>query len=106
MKRSKDIQGFEFHGDMLRYWSPLIENWLLLIKHYCCIYTEYGDVPYFYNERANIGILSAAAWKAGWTALKEFGSRKRGKKNGRTDLYIWDGNRNKGEYIEAKLGWK
>ncbi len=34
------------------------------------------DLPYWYNERANVGMLSAAAWQAGMVALEEFQSLK------------------------------
>jgi hypothetical protein len=105
MKRHKDLQGCKTNGGKLAHWSPLLKNWSMLINRYCRAWGG-EDVPYYYNERANISILSASVWRAGWTALEEFGSRKRGKKNGRSDLYMWDPKRAMGEYVEAKQEWK
>ena len=99
----KAIEGLQVYGNKLRHWSPLLDKWASLINRYCFLIGE--DAPYFYNERANIGVLSAAAWQVGWVALEEFGNRKRGKKYGRADLYIGPSDRDAGEYIEAKLSW-
>jgi len=66
------------------------------------------DAPYFYSERANIGVLSAAAWRAGWVSLEEFNIKKHLTKRGRCDLWFWplDKNEEEDEYVEAKLEWK
>jgi hypothetical protein len=66
---------------------------------------EGEDAPFYYTERANVGVLSGAAWKAGWLALEEFGVKKRGKKRGSCDLYIHSIDGKQGEYIEAKHTW-
>ncbi len=57
-----------------------------------------SEVAWFYNERPNIGLIAAAAWRIpGWIALEEYRapkSKKRSKskkdkaRNGRADLYI------------------
>jgi hypothetical protein len=99
----KDVQDYRLNGSKLAHWSPLLEKWLNLIKYYCR-YME-DDVPYCYSERTNIGVLAVTAWKVGWVALEEFGSRKRAQKHGRSDLYIYPDNRVMGEYIEAKQAW-
>ncbi|MET4220211.1 hypothetical protein ABIB00_005439 [Bradyrhizobium sp. LB14.3] len=53
------------------------------------------DLGYFYNERANIGFLAAAAWRQrGWVAIEEFVCDKRDRiekgkfARGRADLYV------------------
>ena len=66
------------------------------------------DIPWWYNERAWIGVLAGASWKAGGRAFEEFSDtkiihrkkRKPQKKPGRVDLWLGVGTR---EYlIEAK----
>ena len=47
----------------LKHWEPLLEEWLLCIERYCRIWKG-GDAPYIHKERANIGLLSAAAGSA------------------------------------------
>ena len=70
-------------------WNNLFEEWLLCTERYCRI--EKGDASYWHNERANIGILSASAWRCGWITLEEYDNEKYGdkkSKNGRPDLWI------------------
>jgi len=79
-----------------------------------------GDAPYWYNERANISILAAAAWRNGWVALEEFQSGKQVTNQsddgsepeeaelphewlGRCDLYL--ASDSKHELVEAKFNW-
>jgi len=90
-------------GAKLRHWSSLLEEWLLLIDRYCRRMKN-KDLPFFYTEKANTGILAAAAWRAGWIALQEFPEKKL---NGRgfADLWLFPENKDKGEYIEAKIHW-
>ena len=88
----------------LQHWAFLLEEWILLLKRYCRFMGD--DAPYFYSERANIGVLAAAAWRAGWVALEEFGIRKHTKQKGRADLWFWPIDQDKEEYIEAKQKWK
>ncbi len=102
MKRN--LQGMKFQGKRLRHWDIMLKAWQSLITRYCDS-MENDDVPYYHTERANIGVLSGAAWKAGWLTLEEFGARKRGKLRGSCDLYIYPIDRGIGEYIEAKLVW-
>ena len=97
------------------HWATTLEEWHLAIERYCRI-TEGADNPYWYNERANIGILAGAAWRSGKIALEEFQMQKivftengtleespKKEKSGRCDLWISDGN--KSEFIEAKFKW-
>jgi hypothetical protein len=96
------------------HWSALLEEWILSIERFCRI-TD-GDAPYWYNERANIGILAAAAWRCGRIALEEFQHHKidaslddeqldqeQNTRYGRCDLWISDDR--KAEIIEAKFRW-
>ena len=87
----------------LNHWHSLLEEWMLTIERYCRI-MDGGDAPYFYNERANVGLLAGAAWRCGWVALEEFqslkGYRNQKKTNGRIDL--WLATERDEELVEAK----
>lgn len=94
---------YDIKTKKLSYWEPLIKSWVSLVRRYCNFMED--DAPYYYNERANIGILAGAAWLVNWISLEEFSSRKRGKKQAWCDLYLYPKNQNRGEYIEAKQVW-
>jgi hypothetical protein len=96
---------FEFEGDRRR---VLIYELLKRWNQDLIIYEKRipEDLPYFYIERTNVGLLSSAAIKLGALTLEEY-SVKRGRRakerQGRADLWI--------EYkgytfdIEAKQDW-
>ena len=103
----RDRKGTKINNDELSHWSALLKEWVTTIINYCDFMKDDDgphDAPYYYNERANIGILAASAWKKGWIALEEFPAAKKEKK-GRGDLYIHPKQLERGEYIEAKLAW-
>ena len=83
-----------------------MEEWLLAVERYCRV-TEGEDAPYAYNERANVGLLAAAAWRCGRVALEEFqfekGAKYRPKWAGRADL--WMASEDTEEFVEAKFCW-
>lgn len=98
----------------LGHWDSLLEEWILSIERFSRITN--GDVPYWYNERANVGVLAAAAWRCGRIALEEFQHEKidvssneetdetnQEKWMGRCDL--WISNDRSEELIEAKFKW-
>jgi hypothetical protein len=97
------------------HWDALLEEWILSIERFSRITKE--DVPYWYNERANIGVLAAAAWRCGRIALEEFQHQKidassdgesedavQKSRNGRCDLWIKGDDRTE-EVVEAKFRW-
>ena len=97
------------------HWNALLEEWILSIERFSRV-TE-GDAPYWYNERANIGVLAGAAWRCGRIALEEFQHEKidvtsdgeakdtaQKPHNGRCDLWICD-DRSAAEIVEAKFKW-
>lgn len=99
----------------LGHWDALIEEWNLSIERFSRI-TDGEDVPYWYNERTNIGVLAAAAWRCGRIALEEFQYEKidvsssgetaetdQKKWIGRCDL--WISNDRVEEIVEAKFKW-
>jgi len=91
---------------------PVLEKWRDINRNF---YMELNDdCPWWYNERASISILAAAAWQTeGFYAIEEFSTtkgRKRAKSGtlserpGRCDLKIWT--RSKQEFVfEAKQAW-
>lgn len=96
------ISGHVIPNKKLAYWESIIEEWTLIIDRYCRI--EEGDAPYWYTERADIGVLAGACWRAGYIALEEYQSEKghpnKPKFKGRVDL--WVENESKSAIIEAK----
>lgn len=96
------------------HWEGIAEEWILAIERFSRITN--GDASYWYNERANVGVLSAAAWRCGLVALEEFQHEKvdvsaSGETdeqalktwNGRCDLWICGDK--KSELVEAKFHW-
>jgi len=72
--------------------GPLLLSFVKVVEKYCQIE---GSPPYWFNERACVSLLAAAAWQAGWVALEEYSTRKvmregedRRDRHGRCDLYI------------------
>jgi hypothetical protein len=93
--------------------APIIKNWRMVIDRYIKIHGN-EDNPYWWNERANIGLLAAAAYATeGFCSLEEYQYEK-GKSEeeqsvtktvyaGRNDLYI--ANKDNEFYFEAKVCW-
>lgn len=109
-----DICQYDAKPDHL-HWEPLLHEWMFMMQKYHKV-TE--DAPYWYTERANVGLLAAAAWRCGYVALEEYGDTKRRAKadaqsaaadtrdySGRIDLWIGRHGCPEGEIIEAKLAW-
>lgn len=88
------------------YLTPVVQEWITCIEKYARWHDE-DNLPYWYNERANVSVLAGAAWRAGWVALEEYQSEKRRKgvdsenSTGRNDLYL--STEEKGYCIEAKV---
>lgn len=95
--------------------TPLLRAWCKLSLSFCRTH-KFEDNPWWWTERASVGLLAAAAWQCkGWTALEEYGSRKRQGRipedgissdgnNGRIDLWLCHGTRS--FVIEAKQAWQ
>ena len=70
--------------------EDVIKNWFGVIDDYIK-YFGGNDVPYWYNERASISTLAAAAWKSGGIALEEYSMQKGDEGNprpGKCDIFI------------------
>lgn len=110
----ESIKGLEIinkdHLDKLSILEPVLQKWIKTVEYYSDIYED--DACYWYNERANVGILAAATWMTkGWHALEEYSTKKHGetcdddKRYGRCDLYI--AKRDGVSFaIEAKHAWQ
>lgn len=96
--------------------KPLLTAWTQVVLRYCDN-EGYCDNPWWFNERATLSTLAAAAWTLdGWAALEEFNTRKRGgivpkdrtdegSRHGRCDLYV-SHKRGHSYAIEAKQAWQ
>lgn len=89
--------------------EPVLRSWIACIQRYIDVW-EGGDLPYWYNERANVSVLAGAAWKADWTAIEEYQISKvateasgQSTHIGRNDLYL--ANDTYGFCIEAKVAY-
>lgn len=70
--------------------ETVLDGWITATENYCQ-FTQGKDVPYFYNERANVSVLAAGAWIAGGIALEEYQASKTREdisSSGRCDLYV------------------
>ena len=87
------------------YWRELLREWTFLVHR---IYRVSGKSTSVHaeKERANTGLLAAAATRNGWVALEECRTDKTGKQSkkdsytGRCDLVLWRDRRH--HEIEAK----
>lgn len=65
----------------------VLETWIDLQHR---VYERSRQTAYTYSERANIGLLAAAAWRCGHIAIEEVATRRSNgwKGHGRIDLFI------------------
>jgi hypothetical protein len=88
----------------LQDWESLFEEWILAIERYCRLVPD--KAPYWYTERANVGLLAGAAWRSGWIALEEFQANRTEDNVGwRGRLDLWLRSASAAYVIEAKLEW-
>ncbi len=96
----------KINNELLSPIEPLLLNWIACTEQYIDVW-EGMDLPYWYNERANVSILSGAAWKSGWTAIEEYQVAKTANEEefttGRNDLYIT--NKTHSYCLEAKVSY-
>lgn len=75
--------------------KPVLKSWIEVNKRFARAWHGV-DVPWRFNERAQLGLLAAAIWRAGEVSLEEFTSKKidrfpkasATKYAGRIDLYL------------------
>ncbi len=69
---------YDLYTPQLRILRPLLLQWVRNNRQLARRWEEYGDAPWWYNERASVSILAGAAWKTrrGY-AFEEFVGDKR-----------------------------
>jgi hypothetical protein len=102
-------QYISISSESLQPLEPVLHSWLTCTQRYIDVW-DGDDLPYWYNEQANVSILAGAAWKADWTAIEEYQISKIATEAseqttliGRNDLYI--ANEQHGFCIEAKVAY-
>jgi hypothetical protein len=74
----------------LEFLRPVLEHWFDCIDRYNAVRGD-NETPYWLDEKANLGLLSAAAWMAEMVTLQQSPTRKQteeGERNGRADLFV------------------
>jgi hypothetical protein len=90
------------NGTDLEWLEPAIKGWSDCINRYVDFHEMsekpgfFHDVPYDYNERANVSLLAAGAYLGGLIAIEEYVTDKSGeqaRRSGRADLFLSDEHR-------------
>lgn len=84
------MQGMIISNPRLEFLRPMLERWFDCIDRYNAVRGD-NDTPYWHDEKANLGLLSAAAWMAELVTLCDTPTRKQneeGERNARADLFI------------------
>nr|WP_180206840.1 hypothetical protein [Pseudomonas sp. SbOxS1]NYU07133.1 hypothetical protein [Pseudomonas sp. SbOxS1] len=84
------MQGMIISNPKLEFLRPVLERWFDCIDRYNAVRGD-SETPYWLDEKANLGLLSAAAWMAEMITLQQSPTRKQteeGERNGRADLFI------------------
>lgn len=90
----------------LRYWNEILQEWIFMVNRVYRISKKHSGV-HAEKERANTGLLAAAAVRNGWVALEESKTEKEDKNDskssyvGSCDLILWRDQRH--HEIEAKF---
>lgn len=99
------MQGMIISNPRLEFLRPLLERWFDCIDRYNAVRGD-NDTPYWYDEKANLGLLSAAAWMAEMITLQNTQTRKQiedGERNARADLLIASSEAR--AYLQATQRW-
>lgn len=84
------MQGMIISNPKLEFLRPVLERWFECIDRYNAVRGD-NETPYWLDEKANLGLLSAAAWMAETVTLQQSPTPKQieeGERNGRADLFI------------------
>lgn len=99
------MQGMLISNPKLEFLRPLLERWFDCIDRYNAVRGD-NDTPYWFDERANLGLLSAAAWMAEMVTLQDAPTRKQneeGERNVSADLFI--ASTEERAFIQATQRW-
>jgi len=99
------MQGMIISNPKLEFLRPVLERWFDCIDRYNAVRGD-NDTPYWHDEKANLGLLSAAAWMAEMVTLQNAATRKQneeGERNVSADLFIASGDER--AFIQATQRW-
>ncbi|WP_095106927.1 hypothetical protein [Pseudomonas sp. Irchel 3E20] len=99
------MQGMIISNPKLEFLRPMLERWFDCIDRYNRVRGD-NKAPYWSDERANLGLLSAAAWMAEMVTLEHAPTKKQlenGERNARADLYI--ASKDEWAYVQASQRW-
>ncbi|MFW9269990.1 hypothetical protein ACLK1G_22685 [Pseudomonas sp. NR3] len=99
------MQGMIISNPKLEFLRPVLERWFDCIDRYNAVRGD-NDTPYWHNETANLGLLSAAAWMAEMVTLQDAATRKQneeGERNVSADLLIASSDER--AYIQSTQRW-
>ncbi|OAB53777.1 hypothetical protein [Pseudomonas thivervalensis] len=99
------MQGMIISNPKLEFLRPVLERWFDSIDRYNAVRGD-NDTPYWFDERANLGLLSAAAWMAEMVTLQNAPTRKQnedGERNVSADLFI--ASTEERAFIQATQRW-
>ncbi|MEH6352383.1 MULTISPECIES: hypothetical protein [unclassified Pseudomonas] len=99
------MQGMIISNPKLEFLRPVLERWFDCIDRYNAVRGD-NDTPYWFDERANLGLLSAAAWMAEMVTLQDAPTRKQneeGERNVSADLFI--ASTEERAFIQATQRW-
>ena len=99
------MQGMLISNPKLEFLRPVLERWFDCIDRYNAVRGD-NDTPYWFDERANLGLLSAAAWMAEMVTLQSAPTRKQneeGERNVSADLFIAGADER--AFIQATQRW-
>ncbi|MBW8356373.1 MAG: hypothetical protein K0M54_21370 [Pseudomonas sp.] len=99
------MQGMIISNPKLEFLRPMLERWFDCIDRYNAVRGD-SETPYWFDEKANLGLLSAAAWMAEMISLEHSPSKKQqedGARNARTDLYL--ATKDERAYIQTTQRW-
>lgn len=99
------MQGMIISNPRLEFLRPVLERWFDCIDRYNAVRGD-SDTPYWHDEKANLGLLTAAAWMAELVTLNETTTRKQneeGERNAHADLFVAGADDR--AYIQATQRW-
>jgi hypothetical protein len=109
----RPLDGFVRLTKELGAMRPVLDEWTAECHRYRKVMRH--DLPWWYNERASVGLIAAAAARRNWVCIEEYRTRKRDDKpavktkkdrHGRCDLYLTSTSGDRGFAIEAKSTWQ
>ncbi|TVT80468.1 hypothetical protein [Pseudomonas sp. H3(2019)] len=99
------MQGMIISNPKLEFLRPVLERWFECIDRYNTVRGD-NESPYWFDERANVSLLSAAAWMAEMVTLEQTPTKKQieeGERKGRADLFI--ASKEERAYLQATQRW-